>query len=131
MPAMDSDERSTKKERQKKVNENKAWLVKQGDAIGEKAKANKDWKGQLRNLWDVARAETEPEVVLNFLRYQKGKKRDKNNWTHPENVFDPLMRDLKECIRLAGEDRELTLELMRHLLGYTYRSFTFHEVRAS
>lgn len=125
---MDSDERSARKARQKKINENKAWLVERGDDIGEKAKANKDWKSQLRNLWEVARSENEPQVVLNYLRYQKSRK---SNWTQPVNVFLELERNLKECKDRSGDDRELELELMRHLLGYTYRSFTFHEVRAS
>lgn len=105
------------------IAQHKKWLVGEGNEIGEKAKDNKEWKSQIRGIWDAARTETEPQVLLNFLRYQgvRGK-----NWREPENVLEPMEAAMKKCIEKAEEQPESAMELIRHLLAYTYRAFTFH-----
>jgi len=100
---------------------NKLWLVTNGDEIGKAAKGTKEWLSQARGIWDAARTETEPTVILNLLRYQFV--RNKKNWAPP--VFDSLETRFKECIEKAGGDGALALDLMRHLMVYTIRSFVF------
>jgi hypothetical protein len=106
------------------VEAQKRWLVTEGDRIGALAKSNKDWKHQLRTIWEAARLETEPLVVLNLLRYQAA--RNQGNWHTPVDVYEPLRAAIETCRGTAGDDGELAMELIRHLLAYTYRAFTFY-----
>lgn len=105
----------------------KEWLVTQGDEIGELAKDNRDWKHQVRTIWEAARLENEPLVVLNLLRYQAA--RNSGNWRKPADVFTALSEAIEKCRMKAAKDAELAMELIRHLLAYTYRSFTFHSAK--
>ncbi len=100
----------------------KAWLVGQGDEIGKKARRNSDWASQARTLLEAARSETEPAVILNLLRYQRARNK---NWVTPENVFSPLEQAMNECIKRAAQAPDVALELMRHLLVYTLRAYTY------
>ena len=109
---------------QEQVNPHKKWLVERGDALGELAKANKDWKGQIRGIAEAARHENEPSALLNLVRYQSVRNK---NWREPKDVTEPLTEAMEECITEADENPELAMALIRHLLTFTYRSYTFHE----
>lgn len=111
------------------VEAEKRWLVTEGDRIGGLARANKDWKHQLRTIWEAARLETEPLVVLNLLRYQAA--RNQGNWHTPVDVYEHLRAAIEGCRERAPDDSELAMELIRHLLAYTYRAFTFYASEAS
>lgn len=117
-------ETNTRRTRRSELDRNKAWLVERGNEIGKAARANKEWGSQVRGLWEAARNETEPTVLLNLLAYQKARN---SNWTQPEDVFAPLNKALCSCIEeRAGGDRELALDLIRHLLVYTIRAHVYH-----
>ncbi len=109
---------------QEQVNPHKKWLVQRGDELGKLAKDNKDWKGQIRGIAEAARHENEPSALLNLVRYQAARNR---NWHDPQDVARPLVEAMKECVDKAEERPEPAMALIRHLLAYTYRSFTFHE----
>lgn len=102
----------------------KGWLVRQGNKIGEQAGARKDWASQGRGLWEACRHETEPEVILNLLRYQACRV---DSW---EGVSGLLEADIHECCRLAqaaGATGD-AMELIRLLLLYALRA---HKYQAS
>jgi hypothetical protein len=110
------------RERRAALCREKRWLVETGDTIGKLAGASEDWASQGRVLWEAARNETEPSVLPNLLRYQYAR----NRKTWPEPVFQGLSDAIKTCIDRAKEDDALALELIRHLLVYTLRAYTFH-----
>jgi len=99
----------------------KRWLVDQGDHIGGLAGDKKEWKSQINGLAEAASNETEPRVLLNLLRYQQA--RNDGAWS---GVADPLFDDMVECVRKAGDDAELAVLLIRHLLLYSSRSYTYN-----
>ncbi len=111
------------KQARKLVGQKKQWLVSRGDEIGKLARGNSDWKNQIRALLEAARTEDEPLVVLNFLRYQAARN---ENWLEPQNVFEPLSGALEQCRADAAQEPGPAMALIRHLLAYTYRSYTFH-----
>jgi hypothetical protein len=114
----------TQQSRKSEINRHKLWLVERGNEIGKLAKANRDWASQARGLWEAARHETEPIVLLNLLAYQKARN---DNWIEPADVFTPLQAAMRSCIEeKAKDDRELALDLIRHLLVYTIRSHVYH-----
>ena len=88
----DSNQQETaaqeKHEEGRTVEDHKKWLVQEGDRIGELAKSNRDWKHQVRTIWEAARLENEPLVVLNLLRYQAA--RNPGNWRQPADVYEAL-----------------------------------------
>jgi hypothetical protein len=112
----------TTRDRRSALARHKHWLVTHGDETGELAKATKEWVSQARGIWEAARTETEPAVLLNLLRYQYA--RNQKNW-EPQ-VFARLKADFEQCIKESCDDKVLALDLMRHLMVYTIRSFTFH-----
>lgn len=107
------------------VGAHKAWLVERGNALGQEAREIRNWNSQIRILQDSARQEAEPEVLLNLLRYQRA--REATAWKKSKNAAETLgnslEQDLQSCIAKAGEDRELAMELIRHLLLYTARAY--------
>ncbi len=107
---------------QRVVDQQKRWLVTQGDEIGRQASHNKDWKSQIRTIWEAARTETEPQVLLNLLRYQAARNA---NWYSPQDVFQPLQKAIGKCVEETA-DPAVAMTLIRHLLAYTYRSYTYH-----
>lgn len=117
---------TARKRREEFVAKHKKWLVERGDEIGKKAKDNPEWTSQARSIWEAARTESEPLVLLNLLRYQSARNR---NWRSPEDVFTPLQEAIQNCIDTArgdGQGEEGALDLIRHLMVYTIRSHTFH-----
>jgi hypothetical protein len=104
----------------------KEWLVHEGEEIGRKAAKNRDWRGQGRVLWEAARTETEPAVLLNLLRYQAARN---PNWVTEEDVLAPTEAALTRAIREAGADKDLAMELIQHLLVYTLRAHRHEEWR--
>jgi hypothetical protein len=102
--------------------QHKAWLVGKGDELGRKARLNRDWASQARVLLEAARSETEPAVLLNLLRYQRARNQ---NWVTPANVFAPLEQAMNDCVTRAAQAPAGALELMRHLLVYTLRAYTY------
>lgn len=119
-------ETTTTKDAATVLAEQKAWLVRRGDEVGELAKEKGDWKSQIQGMAEAARRETEPLVLLNLLRYQATRNK---NWKQGTDVFAPLEADMKTCIETAGEDAELAVTLIQHLLAYTYRAYTYHYER--
>lgn len=117
-------EETTRMQAQKVVDEQKRWLVEQGDEIGRQAKDNGDWKSQIRTIWEAARTETEPQVLLNLLRYQVARN---DNWRSPQDVFQPLRKAIDKCVEETAGDPAVAMTLIRHLLAYTYRSYTYYE----
>jgi hypothetical protein len=121
---MEATQPPVSSDRPRLLAQNKAWLVEQGDNCGQIARENREWSNQARVLWEAARLETEPLVLLNLLRYQSARN---SNWKEPRDVFTPLNQAVKECIHRAGKDSALALDLIRHLLVYTIRAHTYHE----
>lgn len=100
-------------------------------------------ENQLRNLLNVAVTSGSPEVVINFIRYQIA--REKNKWGHGDNEFGhTVIRDLRETVdRLAGTAEESVkrnmpdapeaetlrqtayVRLMQLYLGYLNRAFYY------
>ncbi len=122
------------RERREALSRQKHWLVTTGDTIGGLAGSSEDWASQGRILWEAARSETEPSVLPNLLRYQyarskdKDKKKEKKTW--PEVVFTQLSAAFKECIERAEGDDVLALDLIRHLLVYTLRSYIYNREKS-
>jgi hypothetical protein len=114
---------TARKRRQEILAQQKEWLVTEGDRLGTLAKDRGDWGSQARVIWEAARQETEPLALLNLLRYQSA--RNNKSW---EGVSGPLERALKECIeRSRNHGKDVALELIRHLLVYTIRSYTYQK----
>ncbi len=103
----------------------KSHLVQRAEIIGKMATSNDDWKSQIRTLMEAAREETEPEVLVNFLRYQSV--RNSKAWRKVKDVAKVLEEDLKNCAVLAKGENPLTLVLVQHLLCYAYRAYTFYD----
>lgn len=115
------------RERRELVARQKKWLVEEGDGIGKLARGNPEWSSQARGIWEAARHESEPLVILNLLRYQAA--RNERSWS---GVVVPLGKAIERCrdtAREAGEEG-LAMELIRHLLVYTIRSHKFHSWEA-
>ncbi len=106
----------------------KRWLVEDGDVIGKLAGGNRDWASQARGIWEAARHESEPLVILNLLRYQAA--RNDTSW---KGVAGPLENAIERCQTTAREagDEGLAMDLIRHLLVYTIRSHKFHSWQQS
>jgi hypothetical protein len=120
---MEPNQDATKKRRQEILAQQKEWLVTEGNTLGKLAKDRKDWASQARVIWEAARKETEPLVLINLLRYQSA--RNSNIW---EGVSVPLEKAIKQCMeRSASDGKEVALELIRHLLVYTIRSYTYEK----
>lgn len=111
--------------RRPSIDEHKAWLVEQGDEIGKLARSKKYWKNQVRVLQEAAHVETEPTVMLNLLRYQAARN---DEWRDPPDVAEPLEKRFEECIQRADKKPALAMELMRHLLLYTVRAYTYQNM---
>ena len=108
---------------ERRLEPHKGWLVSTGDEIGKAGGQNKDWKSQGRIMLEAARHETEPLVLLNLLRYQATRNK---NWLSPANLLERTERAMEECRTRSKGDDELAMELIRHLLLYSLRSYTFH-----
>lgn len=106
------------------VTAHKEWLVKTGDEIGKAGAKNRDWKSQGRIMLEAARHETEPLVVLNLLRYQATRN---NNWTKPADLLEKVESAMETCRGKSEGDPALAMELIRHVLLYALRAYTFHE----
>lgn len=98
----------------------KRWLVRKGDAVGELAGGINDWKNQIGVLQAAAAQETEPLAMLNLLRYQAA--RNDKSW---RPVFGTLHQAIADCQAKAGEDAALAMLLIRHLLLYCSRAYTY------
>jgi len=104
----------------------KRWLVEQGDALGGQARNHGKWKSQIRTLLEAARHETEPRVLLNLLGYQATREK---KWK--DNDLEKSLRvKLAECDDRAAGDAELAMEMIRHLLLYFVRAYTYEADRA-
>lgn len=103
----------------------KGWLVERGDAIGAKAGAIRNWKSQFRILLESARHESEPAVILNLLRYQAARNKD---W-FKDGLLQVVEADLEACRAKAQKDAALSMELIRQLLLYALRAYTYEEER--
>lgn len=103
-----------------RVDAHKGWLVETGDRIGRLAKDQSDWKSQIRGILEAARTETHPAVLENLVQYQAARNK---NWRNPD-VASPLLKAMHECQKKAGDDLDLTMDLIRHLLLYTLRAHT-------
>lgn len=112
------------KNRQSVLAAQKKWLVQKGEEIGRLAEENEEWKHQIGTISEAAHHETEPEVLLNLLRYQAG--RNEKTWYRPRDAHTPLEAAIKECVKHAANDPEAAMELIRHLLLYTYRAYTYY-----
>jgi hypothetical protein len=121
---MNTNPSEAPRSRQHAVNEAKAWLVQTGDEIGALAKDTKDWASQVRVVWEAARTENEPAVLLNLLRYQRARNK---NWMDPRDLFTPLKDAMEACVAKAEDDTETALDLIRHLLVYTIRAYTYYD----
>lgn len=108
---------------ERRLEPHKGWLVTTGDEIGSAGGGNKDWKSQGRIMLEAARHETEPLVLLNLLRYQATRNK---NWTSPANLLEKTEQAIEECCKRSKQDGELAMELIRHLLLYSLRAYTFH-----
>ena len=107
------------------VEKHKAWLVATGDEIGKAGGKNENWKSQGRAMLEAARHETEPLVLLNLLRYQAT--RNKKTWTEPVDLASKLEAAIERCRKEASSNQELAMELIRHVLLYALRAYTYHE----
>jgi hypothetical protein len=118
-----------KTERQKReqfLAAHKKWLVERGDKIGQLAGGKRDWASQARGIWEAARTETEPLVLLNLLRYQSTRNR---NW---DDVAPVMEQDIKECqtkAQAVGMGNQGAMELIRLLLVYTIRAYVYESKR--
>ena len=65
-------------------------------------------------------------MLLNLLRYQAARN---TNWVTQKNVLEPTEAALERAIRDAAGDKELAMELIRHLLVYTLRAHRHEEWR--
>jgi hypothetical protein len=110
------------RELRKLVARHKRWLVTQGNEIGGQAGGNPEWSSQARGIWEAARHETEPLVILNLLRYQAA--RNERTWS---GVAVPLGKAIERCREEAKDSGgdALAMELIRHLLVYTIRAHKF------
>ncbi len=117
------------RDRRERVAREKKWLVESGDEIGKLARANQEWGSQARAIWEAARHETEPLVLLNLVRYQAARNK---NWREPERLLEPLSKAMERCRTVAAGagDDGLAVELIRHLLVYTIRAYTFNSKAA-
>lgn len=104
----------------------KRWLVEQGDALGGQAREHGKWKSQIRTLLEAARHETEPRVLLNLLGYQATREK---KW-QDNDLEKSLCAKLAECDDRADGDPELAMEMIRHLLLYFVRAYTYEADRA-
>ncbi|MFQ3632395.1 hypothetical protein [Roseiflexus sp.] len=77
-------------------------LVQQANRTATLLKNTKMEENQLRNLLNVAVTSSSREVVINFIRYQIA--RDKDKWGQKDDDFGhTVIRDLRETMdRLAG-----------------------------
>ncbi len=100
-------------------------------------------ENQLRNLLNVAVTSGSPEVVINFIRYQIAREKDK--WGRGDNEFGhTVIRDLRETVnQLAGTvekhvkknmpdapeaetlHQTAYVRLMQLYLGYLNRAFYY------
>lgn len=107
------------------VDDEKAWLVQEGNRIGEAAARASDWASQGRLLLEAARAETHLAVLLNLLRYQGAR--------NPRAWGDSLLlltAALQKCQERAQGDEARAMVLARHLLLYTVRAHKYHDAPA-
>lgn len=105
-----------------RVNQEKAWLVEQGDEVGRlAAQGNSDWASQGRLMLEAARGETCLLALLNLLRYQAARNK---SWG---GCLDLLSKALEECRNRSKGDEALAMELARHLLLYSVRAHKYHE----
>lgn len=110
----------TEKSYEERLAEEKAWLVGRGNEVGGLAGGISDWKNQIGVLQAAAAKETEPLVMLNLLRYQAARR--KPSW---EATFQTLYDAMEACRARSGDDAALAMLLIRHLLLYSSRAYTY------
>lgn len=110
----------TEKSHEERLAEEKAWLVGRGNAVGGLAGDISDWKNQIGVLQAAAAKETEPLVMLNLLRYQAARR--KPSW---QATFQTLYDAMEACRARSGDDTVLAMLLIRHLLLYSSRAYTY------
>ena len=118
------------------VDLHKGRLVEKAERLGQLAAQRHDWNHQIRRVMDLARVEAEPLVVINFVRYQASHQQSRGAWTA---VAKPLVDTMNDCLeraksasnasgeKLGEEDvAARAMDLIRHLLLYTMRAYTWH-----
>jgi len=117
-------------------------LVKTAETILEKAKKNEelekakppkerkrvkfwDQTSQLRNLIQIAQAETEVPVLRNFIRYQMGRRSTREFWL----LLGTDVIDALEGIETAASSRENAVQTrqraIRSFFGYLARHYVY------
>lgn len=83
-------------------------LVRQANQTAAMLKGTNMEKSQLRNLLNVAVTSRSPEVVINFIRYQIGREKDK--WGRDDNSFGhTVINDLRGIVK------ELASKVVEHV----------------
>lgn len=88
-----------------------------------KGKKSRFWgqTSQLRNLVQIAQAETEVPVLRNFLRYQQGRKSTRDFW---ELLGDDVIRTLEEIGEATSEAADRG-RAIRSYFGYLVRHYVY------
>lgn len=79
---------------------------------------------QFQDLVGKAGSTRSVKEIINFIRYQVGRDKKKEGWGH-NNFGQNLIRKIEEVSKMAGNDPELRIQLVRLFLGYLQRHIRF------
>ncbi|HEV7504984.1 MAG TPA: RAMP superfamily CRISPR-associated protein [Thermoanaerobaculia bacterium] len=104
----------------------KSWMVEQAEAILNRVKGERDFKGatsQLRNLLQITQQESEIPVLENFLNYQRGRRATRDFW---KLIHEPVVGALKEIEkRTTGQGAETRRIAIQQFFGYLVRHYIY------
>jgi len=93
---------------------------------------NSDFKeSQLRNVINVASSSRSVQVVLNFIKYQIGRRKEWQHANFGECLLDRLIRlssiaqQIASRLGVKGSEEEIHLRLVELYLGYMNRYFKY------
>jgi hypothetical protein len=102
----------------------KRWLVEQAEAILDKVRDARGFRGQtsqLRNMLQIAQTESEIPVLRNFIRYQSGRRATRTFW---QLIVDDMLATLEEIGgRFPEEDARR--RALQSFFGYLVRHYVY------
>ncbi len=101
----------------------KRQLVKDAEEIAGIAGSKRNQASQLRNLIQVTQVESEVPVLINFIRYQAGRRATKDFWWGIEDRVLKVLKAIDENAELT--EPEMRRRAIQHFFGYMVRQYVY------
>jgi len=105
------------------ANLSKSALVERAERILDGRRIPPEQTSQLRNMVQITQAETEVPVLVNFIRYQMGRKGQPSSFW--EVLGPDVITTLNEINSLAGGDAAARKSAIQNFFGFLVRHYVY------